>query len=122
VSLKSSRLFSSPSFLLSLRTGPVFCGALLKMTTTNITFADGLAKVKTNASGDGDNFGIGGVYNLRARRSSKASSQEVKAGFFADEKAVPHEDEDPGLRNEGDYKSKQVRLTVISVALDISNN
>jgi hypothetical protein len=82
------------------------------MAATNITFADGLSRVKTNASNE-ENFGIGGVYNLRARRSSKASSYDInKAALFTDEKAAPREDEDPGLRKEGDNKSKQVRHTL----------
>lgn len=82
------------------------------MAHTEISFGDGLAKVKSNASGTREDFDVGGVYNLRTRKFSTATSHDIKGGFLADEKAVPKEDEDSGLRKEGDYKLKQVRRFV----------
>jgi hypothetical protein len=74
------------------------------MAAATISFAD---ELKPSKSHD-DTFGVGGVYNLRSRRTSKSSLRD-KIAFLSDDKAVPPEDEDSGLRNEGDYKSKQVR-------------
>jgi hypothetical protein len=76
------------------------------MAATAISFANELKPVKSNKTGD-DTFS-GGVYNSRSRRASKASLRDKNA-FFAEENSVPPEDEDSGLRNDADYKSKQVR-------------
>jgi hypothetical protein len=85
------------------------------MAATAITFANELKPVKSNRSGD-DIVGGGGVYNTRSRRASKTSVRD-KSAFFAEVDAVPPEDEDSGLRNEADYKSKQVRCNTHPASL-----
>jgi hypothetical protein len=76
------------------------------METTSVHFADELGQVKSKTSYDGDT-GVGGVYNLRSKRALKSSLHDK--GYLVHDKAVPSEDEDPGLRNESDYKRRQVR-------------
>ncbi len=73
------------------------------MAAVTISFAD---ELKPSKSHDGT-VGVGGVYNLRSRSRSKSSLHDKTA--ISDDKAIHPEDEDSGLRNEGDYKSKQVR-------------
>lgn len=68
------------------------------MAAPNISFADELKPVKSHGTHD-DAIGVGGVFNLRSRRASKSSLRDS---------ALPQEDEDPGLRNESDYKRMQV--------------
>lgn len=76
------------------------------MAATTIQFVDELKPTKSHNSQDAIHS-VGGVYNLRSRRGSKSSLRDK--GYLSDDKVVPPEDEDPGLRNEGDYKSRQVR-------------
>lgn len=53
-----------------------------------------------------DNDEIGGVYSMR-RRGSKVSFHSRNDDIHVESKPHPEEDEDSGLRNDGDYKKKQ---------------
>lgn len=85
-----------------------YCIIRFVMTGHTVSFAEELTRVKTSGSDSIEELGVGGVFNLRSRGTLKASSHDIKSEDFVNEKAVPQEDEDPGLKNEGDYKSKQV--------------
>ena len=55
-----------------------------------------------------------GIVNMRAvARTFSRSSLKDKRGVKGDEKDVEAEDDDPGLRQSGDFKSKQVRPRIV---------
>jgi hypothetical protein len=72
---------------------------------TTIHFANDLKQTKSNTD-HADDIGIGGVYSIRKRPSSLHRRTSIEA---PNEKVFA-EDEDPGLRDENDYKRKQVKL------------
>lgn len=73
---------------------------------TTIKIADTVHPLYANRSrGEGASSGYDGIYNMRAGLS-RASSMERRSTKLS-EKEI--EDDDPGLRQSGDYKHKQVR-------------
>lgn len=80
-----------------------------------IQFADDLKPVKSNVS-HSDSIGVGGVYSMRPR-SSLHDRRSSFDRIHSHEKGLP-EDEDPGLRAEGDYKKRQVKHTLLSSPWD----
>jgi hypothetical protein len=71
---------------------------------TSIRIADTVHPLHaTKSNGDGASTGFNdGIYNMRDL--SRSSSREKRSIKFADA-----EDDDPGLRQSGDYKTRQVQ-------------
>ena len=78
---------------------------------SSIQFADDLKPAKTTDSRDGLHSRAGGVYPIRDISRPRTRSRERRHSVTADDKSV-FEDEDPGLRSEGDYKTRQVKHTI----------
>jgi hypothetical protein len=72
---------------------------------TTIQFEDNLKHAKSSID-ESDGIGIGGVYSMRKRPSSLSRRNSIDVSH---EKTLD-EDEDPGLRDENDYKRKQVSM------------
>jgi hypothetical protein len=77
-------------------------------TQQTISFAEDLKPVKSRdiSYGKGESSSIaGGIYPMRSRSSLRGR----RSSLSRSESAQPsQEDEDPGLRSEGDYKKRQV--------------
>jgi len=73
---------------------------------TSIRIADTVHPLHaTRSNGEVSNIGFNdGIYNMRDL--SRTSTREKRSIRFADKDA---EDDDPGLRQSGDYKTRQVK-------------
>ena len=73
---------------------------------TSIRIADTVHPLHaTKSNGEVSNIGFNdGIYNMRDL--SRTSTREKRSIRFADKDA---EDDDPGLRQSGDYKTRQVK-------------
>jgi len=82
-----------------------YCDADAKFEMTTIRIADPIHPVhRTRSQDDGASTGFNeGIYNMR---SISRSSTREKRSIKGSEKEA--EDDDPGLRQSSDYKTKQV--------------
>jgi hypothetical protein len=73
---------------------------------TSIRIADTVHPLHaTRSNGEGPSISFNdGIYNMRTL--SRTSTREKRSIKFADKDA---EDDDPGLRQSGDYKTRQVK-------------
>lgn len=79
---------------------------------TTIKIADTVHPLHaTRSRGEGTSSGFNdGIYNMRGL--SRASSMERRSTRLSEKEL---EDDDPGLRQSGDYKHKQVGLVILGV-------
>lgn len=75
-----------------------------------VQFADDLKPIKSrdNYNGRGESSSVaGGIYPMRSRSATR--ERRGRRSSPSEERGTEAEDEDPGLRTEGDYKKRQVK-------------